>query len=274
VSRDFDFLDVGPVQDAVLTVELSRPPVNAFHQPFYRELADFFETVDADLSVGAVVLSGAGRMFCGGNDLHEFLSMSPENGDARMRTVHRALFAVYDSAVPVVAAVHGAALGTGFALAACSDLVVAAGDAKFGLPEINVGVLGGAKFGARMLPQQAVRRLFFTGEPVSAATMREWGAPFEIVDPDHVKTAARELAEGIARKSPRALRVAKQALNACEPMDLKTGYAYEQSFTVRMSGQPEAKQATQAVLESVSHKPPPSQGPTEAARNTESGMNG
>ena len=234
----------------VVLVELDRPPVNAVDQAMYREIAEVFDAVVEQPDVSCVVLTGRGeRAFCAGNDLHEFTTMTPANGDLRMRTARRAFAAVRGCAVPVVAAVNGPALGTGFGLAACADMVVAAERATFGLPEMNVGVLGGGRFTARMLPEQAMRRLFFTARPVGAAELRSWGAPVDVVADARLLPAAFELAEDIAAKAPRAVRLGKQALNGCEGMELEAGYAYEQTFTVALSAEPDAKEAVAAVLE-------------------------
>ena len=92
-----------------------------------------------------------------------------------MWQVREAFFAIADCSVPVVGAIHGAALGTGVAIAASCDFVVAAEDARFGLPELTVGVMGGARHLARMAPQPLVRRMFFTGEPLSAKEFADAG---------------------------------------------------------------------------------------------------
>ncbi|MBM7415837.1 MULTISPECIES: enoyl-CoA hydratase-related protein [Nocardiaceae] len=157
-------------ESGIALVELSRGKVNALDGATYRELADVFDALSNRDDTTVVVLTGKGKNFCGGNDLHEFQSMSAENGDRRMREIRRGFFSILDCAVPVVAAVNGAALGSGVGLTAVCDVVVASDSAIFGLPEMTVGVLGGGRFAARMLPQQAVRRLFFTAEPVGAET--------------------------------------------------------------------------------------------------------
>lgn len=86
-----------------------------------------------------MVLAGRGKHFCAGNDLSEFQSMNPQNAPSRMKQVRDACWAIYDTSIPVIAAVRGAAVGAGLGLAASCDLIVAADDAKFRLPEISVG---------------------------------------------------------------------------------------------------------------------------------------
>jgi enoyl-CoA hydratase len=170
----FKFLRSEMAASGVALVRLARPPVNAIDRDMYIEIAQLFldpQQLGADIR--AIVLAGEGPHFCAGNDLDEFASMTPENGTERMWRVRQAFFAIQDCSVPVIGAIHGAALGTGLAIAASCDIVVAARDARFGLPELTVGVMGGARHLARFAPEPLVRRMFFTGEQLSAAQLAE-----------------------------------------------------------------------------------------------------
>ena len=236
--------------NGVALVMLDRPPVNAFDGEMYIEIADLFRNPDVlgdDLR--AIVLTGAGKHFCAGNDLDEFATMTPENGTERMRRVREAFFAIQDCPVPVIGAVHGAALGTGLALAASCDFVVASDDARFGLPELSVGVMGGARHLARMAPQPLVRRMFFTGEYLPARDFEHSGGAVIVVPRDQLLERARAYALRIASFSPTAVRIGKDILNRIEDMDLKTGYEFEQGFTVKLSGHPDSKEALRAIVE-------------------------
>ena len=129
----FQMLDVD-VNDGIATVWLNRPPVNAVTVSMYDEIKSAFQHPDdLGVDVRVIILAGRGAHFCGGNDLEEFATMDPENTDERMWHVREAFFAVEDCSVPVIAAVQGSALGTGLALAAWCDYVVAAENARFGL---------------------------------------------------------------------------------------------------------------------------------------------
>lgn len=112
-----------------------------------------------------------------------------------------------------------------------------------------MGVLGGVKFAARLVPELAVRRMFLTAERVDATAFAGMGAAITVVPHDRLETATRTLARRLATKSSVALRFAKRAMNAVEHMDMKNGYEYEQTFTIRMAERPEAKEAVNAVLE-------------------------
>nr|WP_246344489.1 enoyl-CoA hydratase-related protein [Conexibacter arvalis] len=237
-------------EGTVATVWLARPPVNAVTQAMYREITALFSDVTAlGDDVRAIVLAGEGRHFCGGNDLHEFETLSPENAEERMRTVREAFFAIQDCELPVVGAVQGTAVGTGLAIAASCDFVVAAEDAQLGVPEISVGVMGAARHLARLLPQPIVRAMFLSGQPRPAAELARYGAVVEVVAREQLLDAARERAREIARHSPLAIRYAKRALNAIEHMELQEGYCFEQGLTGELSGSRDAKEAVRAFFE-------------------------
>jgi enoyl-CoA hydratase len=246
---EYEFLRA-TVDGPVATVLMSRPPVNSVSQQMYRELRALFGDV-AQLGDGVkvIVLAGDGRHFCAGNDLHEFATLAPDNSDARMAEVRAAFFAIQDCPVPVIGAVHGAALGTGLAIAASCDFVVASDDARFGTPEVGVGIMGGARHLARLVPEPWVRWMYFTADPVPAETIARLGGIIEVVPRDRLSAAAHEHAHRIARHSSAMLRMAKHSLNSIETMDLQPGYTFEQSLTTRICGHPDSQEAVRATLE-------------------------
>src|SRR5262245_46679800 len=208
--------------DGVLVVTLDRAPVNAVDQVMYKEMAEFFRNPDAAGDVKAIVLAGAGPHFCAGNDLDEFATMTPDNGTERMWRVREAFFAIQDCPVPVIGAVHGAALGTGLAIAASCDVIVAAADATFGLPELTVGVMGGARHLGRIAPQPLVRRMFLTGERLSGADFAAAGGAIVVCAREALLETAMVMARRTASFSPTAVRIGKDILNRIETMDVKT----------------------------------------------------
>jgi enoyl-CoA hydratase len=234
----------------VATVWLNRPPVNAVNQDMYIEIKEFFGDLAEYLpDARAVVLAGRGKHFCGGNDLAEFQAMNPVNAPPRMKDVREAFWAIYDAPVPVIAAVHGAAAGTGLAIAASCDLIVAAEGAKFALPEVNVGVMGGAKHLSRLVPQSMVRLMHYSGDMFAAEELQRFGGIVDVVPADKLLDTAEGLARSFARHSPAALRYAKRSLNTIEHMNLKPGYEFEQGLTAELSGFEDSKEALNAVVE-------------------------
>ncbi|WP_433374696.1 enoyl-CoA hydratase-related protein [Streptosporangium sp. CA-115845] len=246
---DFEFLDV-TCREEVATVLMRRPPVNAVNGEMYREIKEVFSRIEEYApEARVVILTGEGRHFCGGNDLEEFRTMTPQNSRPRMQTVREAFWAIYDSTLPVIAAVQGVAVGTGVALAASADLVVAAQGAKFSLPEIQVGAMGGAKHLSRLVPQGVVRRMHFTADMVPAEELVQYGGIVSVVPADRLQEEAFDLAQRIARHSPVAIRAAKRSLNQIEYMDLKSGYQFEQGLTGELAGTHDAKEAVAAFFE-------------------------
>jgi enoyl-CoA hydratase/carnithine racemase len=234
--------------DGVVTVMLHRPPVNAVDLVMYAELRELFVDIDPlGPGVRAVVLTGEGKHFCAGNDLDDFATMDRDNVRERMFHVREAFFAIQDCAVPVVGAVAGAALGTGLALAASCDFVVAADDATFGLPELSVGVHGGARHLGRLASQPMVRWMYFTGQRLTGEDMRALGEVIAVVPRDELLARARTEARRISAYSPTAVRMGKRGLNDIEFADIRRGYEHEQGLTARMMDHPDAKIALRAA---------------------------
>jgi enoyl-CoA hydratase/carnithine racemase len=234
----------------VATILLDRPPVNALNLELYEALADAFSDALSAPDVRSVVLGSKARTFCAGADLRE-----TDPGVTALRSVRaRELFeAVRHHPVPVIAAIHGPALGAGAVLAGCCDVRYASEEATFGLPEINVGLLGGARHLMRLIPQGVLREVYFTGGAVEADAAFRLGLVQRITPTGEVLEAAQELAAEIAQKSPAATRLAKAALNSIEGLGIEDGYRLEQTLTHLIRDSPEAVEARTALAE---NRPP------------------
>jgi enoyl-CoA hydratase len=236
--------------DKIITVTIDRPPVNALTLALYGRIADTFEDIGRRTDVHCVVLTGRGtRAFCAGLDLNEFLAATPEQDPERAAIVRRTFSAVRHCAVPVIAAVNGPALGAGCVLSSVCDIRIAAQNATFGLPEINVGRCGGGAHIGRHIPQGALRKMFFTGRPISADEAFRLGLVQDVVAPDQLMTSALDLARVISAKAPLGLRIGKRALNEIEFMPVEDGYAREQTYSTQLMQTQDAREATRAVLE-------------------------
>jgi enoyl-CoA hydratase len=238
------------LQGRVGTLSLARPPVNALRTQTYEELASSLRTLQEDGSCSAIVIrSAVPGIFCAGADVRE-LPM-PRERDEERQAVTRSVFAqVLRSPVPVICAVDGPALGAGCQLAAACDVRLATRAARFGVPEITVGRCGGGRYLMRVLPMGTVRRMFFTGKPISAEEAHRLGMVTELLDDAGALHArAAELAAEIAAQSPTAVRLAKQSLDLAEPLDVEAGYAVEQQFSLRLAGTPDAAEAAAAFRE-------------------------
>jgi enoyl-CoA hydratase len=242
-AADFAFLS-WTTENAIATVVLNRPPVNAVNQRMYRELHRLFSQTDRFMPDASVVVVVAdGPHFCAGNDLNEFASMTSANARERMYHAREAFFAIQDCPLPTVAAIQGVAVGTGIGISSSCDIMIAANDARIGLPEVKVGVMGGPRHLARMLPQHIVRYMFLTGELMPAPELVRLGGLLEAVPPDRLRARAHEIAALVARHSRPVLRTGKRALNEVEEMPLRTGYELEQRRTLELSDLPDGKAA-------------------------------
>ena len=233
----------------IAVVTMQHPPVNAANGQFYREITEVFDEIGADKDFRAAILRSAyEKYWCAGNDIKDFAGMTPDNGHIRHRLVYNSFMAVYDCAVPVIAAIDGYCLGTGLAYASVCDIIFATDRAVLGAPEIAVGVMGAGKFLSRMVPQFIMRRMIYNGDKVSASELEKWGC-LQVVSPEKLIDVAMEQAHLIAGKCPSTVRLNKEALNRIEFMDLKTGYAIEQGYTRRASAYEDSKEAQKAFFE-------------------------
>jgi enoyl-CoA hydratase len=222
--------------DGVAEVVVDHPPVNALPVDGWFELASVVGELGNDDATRVVVLRAEGKGFNAGVDIKEMQSTA--GFDALIganRGCAAAFAAVYDCAVPVVAAVHGFCLGGGVGLVGNADVVVASDDAYFGLPEVDRGALGAATHLARLVPQHRMRALVYTASTVSAAELHAYGSVLRVVPRDELRTAALEVAGAIAAKSPAVIRAAKQSLNGIDLWDVKRSYRFEQGFTFELN---------------------------------------
>jgi enoyl-CoA hydratase/carnithine racemase len=236
--------------DGIAEVVIDFPPVNALPARGWHDLAAAIGAVGAEPATRAVILAAEGRGFCAGVDIKE---MQRTEGHEALLGANRgcaaAFAAVYDCPVPVIAAVHGFCLGGGVGLAGNADIVVAAQDATFGLPEVDRGALGAATHLARLVPQPLMRAMVFTCQTVTAAQLLAFGTVLEVVPPEELRGAARAVAAMIAAKDPAVIRLAKQSLNGIDPVDVKRSYRYEQGFTFELNLAGVADKARQAFVD-------------------------
>jgi enoyl-CoA hydratase len=239
------------VQDFVATVTLDRPPVNALGRGIREELlATFDELHDRD-DVRVVVLTANGRTFCAGADIKERIKLTGRPGEYRElnRLTREVFHSVIQCSKPVIAAVNGAALGAGFAITLCCDLLIASEHAEFGMPEVDVGLAGGVKFLQRFFTPSQARMLLLTGRRVPAAELYRLGVLQAVVPASELMPQAMKLAREIAQKSPLAVQMLKVSFNAVENLSLEDGYRIEQDKTIELSKSEDAQEAGQAFVE-------------------------
>ena len=239
------------VKDYIAVVTLDNPPVNAMDAEW--PIQETFDALGERDDVRVAIITGAGtRAFCAGADVKRAAAAAPPGpgsqatGSRRARETFNALI---DCEVPVIGAINGPALGAGLAIAASCDYLIASERAVFGLPEIDVGLLGGARHFMRLFGQQITRRANFTGLRIDAQEAYRLGAVVRVVPPDQLMEAALEDARLIAAKMPRGVKMAKAALNVIEQLDLKNGYRFEQTQTAILVRTEDAIEAKRAFAE-------------------------
>lgn len=215
--------------DGVALLRLHRPTVlNALNLALRRALAEAFTRLDSDASVRVVVLAGSERAFCAGADLNEYVDASP--GEIVERQMGRLWDAIAQCRKPVIAAVRGHALGGGCELAMHADIIVAGEGARFGQPEVVVGIMPGG--GATQRLTRAVGKframqLLMTGAPFSATEAFAMGLASEVVADAAVETRAIELAVQLAAGPQHALQSIKEAVLQGMNLPLDQGLAFE-----------------------------------------------
>ncbi len=228
-------------EDGIRVVTMDQPPVNALTVQGWFDLAAALDEAGRDCAgIGGatrvVVLRAEGRGFNAGVDIKEMQSTS--GFDALIganRGCYAAFKAVYECPVPVVAAVHGFCLGGGVGLVGNADCIVAADDAYLGVPEVDRGALGAATHLARLVPPHLMRTLYLTGRTIRAVDLVQHGSVLEVVPRERLDEAALAVAAEIAAKDPRVIRMAKEALNAIDPVDVNRSYRFEQGFTMELN---------------------------------------
>lgn len=227
------------VADGVLTITLDRPKANAIDVPTSRLLYAAFERLHNDPALRVAIVTGSGRFFSAGWDLN-----AASEGEA-IDVVHSpggfaGLTEFFSLDKPVIAAVNGMAMGGGFELALAADLIVAADNAVFALPEVTLGLLadsGGILRLPRRLPQAIAREMLLTGRRMGADEAARWGLVNQVTAADTLMDAAQALARQIVAAAPLAITALKQVLRATEMQSVQEGFG-----TLR-SGAVEAYQA-------------------------------
>ncbi|MGI9616026.1 MAG: enoyl-CoA hydratase/isomerase family protein [Acidimicrobiales bacterium] len=239
------------VADHVATVTMNRPPVNAISKELLTELTYVFDSFSDRDDVRAAVLTGEGKIFCAGADIKGRAGTVPEPGERwqSSRLSRETFHAIVECQVPVVAAINGPALGAGLALAASCDILLTSDRGVLGLPEINVGLLGGGRHAMRLFGHSKARMLMFTGQRLDGQELYRLGVVEACVAHDDLMPAALELAGQIAAKSPVAVRLAKHAMNTIEEMPLRDGYRFEQGMTAELSKYEDSAEAMLAFAE-------------------------
>lgn len=237
-------------QDGILEVVMDNPPVNALNIDDTFEIAKIFKSVEKSFDIKVAILTASGKGFCAGVDIKEIESLSGNEGILNVnQACYDAFASVYECAVPVIAAVNDFCLGTGIGLVGAADIVVAAEEAQFGLPEVDNGALGALTHLQRLVPKQRARQMLYTCETASAEELAAYGTIYDVVPNTKLMDTACTLAKQIAEKPNRTIRAAKRSANGIEMLDIRNSYRYEQGYTFELNLAGEGRKARQAFLD-------------------------
>ncbi len=232
-------------------VTLNRPRVlNALSPALMAELGDVLTRFDADPEVGAAVLTGGPSVFAAGADIGDMAERSPVEQLVRDQTGRWAPVAGFSK--PLVAAVNGYALGGGCELALMCDLIVAGDSARFGQPEINLGIIagaGGTQRWPRSVGKYVAMEVNLGGSPISARRAHQLGLVNRLVPAEVTLDVATRMAAELADKAPVALRLAKEAVNRAFETSLAEGLAVERKNFYFLFATEDQKEGMRAFLE-------------------------
>jgi enoyl-CoA hydratase len=231
-------------------IQFNRPKaMNALNRGLMSETMDALDAFDADDNIGCLVVTGNGRAFAAGADIKEMANATPaEMLDSpfigywdRLRQISK----------PVIAAVSGYALGGGCELAMACDMIIASETARFGQPEINLGVIPGAGGTQRMtlaVGKALAMEIMLNGRHLTADEALKHGLVNRVVPAEVYLEEAIKLAAEIAERAPIALRLAKEAVNAVYEMSLQAGLAYERQLFYTLFSTADQKEGMDAFI--------------------------
>lgn len=236
---------------AILT--LNRPKaLNALNGRLMEQLASALEAADANPQVRAVIIAGSERAFCAGADITELSTVTVSETLAPQGFGRRLFDVLTGYRKPLIAAVRGLALGGGCEIALACDIVIAGASARFGVPEVTLGVIPGAGGTQRLvyaIGKSKAMRLLLTGEPMSAADACTAGLVAEVVPDADCLSTAIGIAERIARNAPLAVQMAKDAARAAYATTLAQGLAHERRNFFLLFNTEDMREGVKAFIE-------------------------
>jgi enoyl-CoA hydratase len=238
-------------EEGIARIQLHRPEVlNALNLQLMEELVSALESMEKDEAIRCIIITGDRRAFAAGADIDEMSDATAVD------MLLRDQFATWDRirhiSKPLIAAVSGYALGGGCELAMACDLIIAAETAKFGQPEINIGVMpgaGGTQRLTRAVGKARAMEMVLTGKPISAEEALQAGLINRVVPEELLEDESLKMAREIASKPPVAVRLAKKAVLKAMDTTLETGLAYEQMLFYLLFATEDQREGMQAFLE-------------------------
>ncbi|MFJ7363305.1 enoyl-CoA hydratase [Peribacillus frigoritolerans] len=241
------------VENHVAFITIDHAPANALSSAIIGELSQAFDQIGKDEAVRVVLLHGEGRFFSAGADIKEFTEVKDGKAFETLTKNGQSVFEKIESfPKPVIAAIHGAALGGGLELAMACHLRLVTERAKLGLPELQLGLIPGFA-GTQRLPRYVgmakAAEMLFTSEPISGTQAVQWGLANHAFTDEELITKAKELANKIAKKSPLALKSAIELLNYSKHDSYHKGVEREAALFGQAFDTADAKEGIAAFIE-------------------------
>jgi enoyl-CoA hydratase len=253
MMREFNTIEVA-VEENVAVITINRPKfLNALNTEVLNELSEAADIIDADSSILAVVLTGSGeKAFVAGADIAEMQNKNVLEAREFSSLGNKVFSKIENLKAPVIAAVNGFALGGGCELAMACDIRIAGHKAKFGQPEIGLGIMpgfGGSQRLPRLVGKGIAKEILFTGEMINAERAYEIGLVNRMVDATELLGEAKKMAKAIASKSPLGVSFTKKAVNEGINLDLERAVSLEAELFGSLFSTKDQKEGMSAFLE-------------------------
>ena len=245
-------------EGAVGIVTIDRPDaLNALNSVVFSDLDAVLDEIEADRGISVVIFTGAGRSFIAGADITEMLPMTPVEGKQWGDRGNATMLRIENLPQPTIAAVNGFAFGGGNELAMSCDMRLASTKAKFGQPEVGLGItpgFGGTQRLSRLVGTARAMELILTGKTIDAAKAREIGLVNEVVEPEELLPTAVQWAQSIAAQAQVAVRQSKQCIRRGAQADITTAVTYESQAFGMCFGTLDQKEGMTAFVEKRKEK--------------------
>ena len=240
-------------KDNIAVITMNRPEaLNALSKAVFADLEAVLDDVEKDDDVYVVIITGAGRAFIAGADIGEMATMNVAEGLDVSELGNRLLMRVDMMEKPTIAAVNGFALGGGCEMALACDIRIASEKAKFGQPEVGLGIIpgfGGTQRMARIIGTGAAMELIYTADTIDAQKAKEIGMVNYVVPAEELMDKTMELAQKICKNAQKAIRVSKMAIRRGIDCDISTAVTYEALAFATCFGTEDQKDAMKAFVE-------------------------
>jgi enoyl-CoA hydratase len=230
---DFEILKL-KVEEGVAVVTISRPQaLNALNSRFFSEMDEMVKNISSDKSVKVMVITGEGKAFVAGADISEMADMTPEEGIAFSKKGQQTFRSLEQMEIPVIAAINGFALGGGLELAMGCDVRIASSKAKFGQPEVNLGMIpgyAGTQRLSRLVGMGDALYLLMSGEMINAEEALRIGLVQKVIEPEQLMEEVMRYAGLVASKGPKAVKKVKYVTRLGYEMNFEDGSKLESEF--------------------------------------------